>query len=138
MRSLTTLFLVLSLSVWTVALAHDKSDPADEVRAVVEDSYINGAFNALDPDAMTRGFHPDFAIFSADGEKIKRYPIGECVSGTWQCIDPLGPEPLGWYCSGVLAATELCDTLDQNCNGTIHDGIPPQPCSATNGYGTCD
>ena len=69
MRSLTTLFLVLSLAVCTVAVAQDKRDPADEVRAVVEASYINGAFNALDPEAMKSGFHPDFAIFSADGEK---------------------------------------------------------------------
>jgi hypothetical protein len=81
MRSLTTLFLVLSLAVSAVAVAQDKSDPADEVRAVVEASYINGAFNALDPEAMERGFHPDFAIFSADGEKIKEYPIGEWVAG---------------------------------------------------------
>jgi hypothetical protein len=73
MRSVTSLFLVLCLSVWAVAATQDsKTDPADEVRAIVEDSYLNGAFNALDPDAMTRGFHPDFAIFSADGEKIKK------------------------------------------------------------------
>jgi hypothetical protein len=77
MRSLTALHLVLSLFVWAPAVAQDKIDPADEVRAVVEDCYINGAFNALDPDAMKRGFHPDFAIFSADGEQIKKYPIGE-------------------------------------------------------------
>jgi hypothetical protein len=81
MRSLTTLFLALSLSVWAVAVAQDKTDPADEVRTVVEDSYINGAFNALDPDAMKRGFHPDFTIFSADGEKISKYPIGEWAAG---------------------------------------------------------
>ena len=61
MRNLTTLFLVLSLSVWAAAVAKDKIDPADEVRAVVEDSYINGTFNAL--------------------EKIKKYPIGEWVAG---------------------------------------------------------
>ena len=84
MRSLATLFLVLSLSVWAAAVAKDKIDPADEVRAVVEASYINGAFNALDPDAMKSGFHPDFAIFSADGEKIKKYPIGEWVAGVAQ------------------------------------------------------
>jgi hypothetical protein len=81
MRSLTTLLLILSLSVWAVTLADDKTDAADEVRAVVESSYINGAFNALDPEAMKRGFHPDFAIFSADGEEIKKYPIGEWTAG---------------------------------------------------------
>jgi len=84
MRSLTTLCLALILSVWAVAVAQDKTDPADEVRAVVENSYINGAFNALDPEAMKSGFHPDFAIFSADGETIKKYPIGEWASGVAQ------------------------------------------------------
>jgi len=81
MRGMTALFLVLILSVCAMAASQGMNDPADEVRAVVEDTYINGAFNALDPDAMRRGFHPDFAIFSADGEKIKRYPIGEWASG---------------------------------------------------------
>ena len=81
MRSLTSLFLVLSLSVLAVAVARDTTDAADEVRAVVEDCYINGAFNALDPDAMKRGFHPDFAIFSAGGEQINKYPIDEWVAG---------------------------------------------------------
>jgi hypothetical protein len=79
---MTTLFLVLILSAPAAAVAGEKSCAADEVRAVVESSYINGAFNALDPDAMKKGFHPDFAIFSADGEEIKKYPIGEWVAGT--------------------------------------------------------
>lgn len=81
MRTLKTLFLILSLSVFTVAVAQESPDAADEVRAVVEDCYINGAFNALDPDAMVRGFYPDFAIFSADGEQIKRYSIDDWVAG---------------------------------------------------------
>ena len=84
MRRLTILLLLLSLSFWTAAVAQDSTDPADEVRAVVEDCYINGAFNALDPDAMKSGFHPDFAIFSADGEDIKKYPIGEWAAGVAQ------------------------------------------------------
>jgi len=81
MRSLTTVCLALILSIGAVVIAQDKTGPEDEVRAVVEASYINGAFNALDPDAMRKGFHPDFAIFSADGESIEKYPIGEWVSG---------------------------------------------------------
>jgi hypothetical protein len=84
MRGTTALFLVLILSVGAMAASQGKTDPADEVRSVVEGSYINGAFNDLDPDAMKRGFHPDFAIFSADGEKISRYPIGEWVSSVAQ------------------------------------------------------
>ena len=61
----------------------------------MEDSYINGAFNALDPDAMKSGFHPDFAIFSADGEQIKKYPIGEWVAGVAKKKDESGLRPGG-------------------------------------------
>jgi hypothetical protein len=43
--------------------------------------YVNGAFNALDPDAMLRGFHPDFAIFSAKGEQLQRYEIETWAEG---------------------------------------------------------
>jgi len=84
MRHLTALCLVLILSASTMAVAQGKADAADEVRAVVVKSYINGAFNALDPDAMKSGFHPDFAIFSADGEEIAKYPIGKWASGVAQ------------------------------------------------------
>jgi len=48
---------------------------ADAIKAVIETSYFHGAFNELNPEAMRAGFHPDFAIFSADGEKMAKYPI---------------------------------------------------------------
>ena len=47
----------------------------DEVRAVIERSYFNGAFNDLDTESMRKGFHPDFAIFAPSGTEISRYPI---------------------------------------------------------------
>lgn len=50
-----------------------------EVRELIERSYINGAFNDLDPEAMEQGFHKDFAIYSPDGEQIAKYPIGRWV-----------------------------------------------------------
>ena len=60
------LILVLGSSV-----PADAGDAAD-IERVIKASYFNGAFNDLDTDAMRRGFHPDFAIFSTavpDGEK---------------------------------------------------------------------
>jgi len=68
---------VLILLTATTGLADDVAD----VRQVVETSYINGAFNALDADAMRSGFHPDFAIFWAEGEDIGRYPIDTWADG---------------------------------------------------------
>lgn len=52
-----------------------------EVKELILKSYVNGAFNALDPDAMRAGFHPDFAIFSAEGENISKYPIATWAEG---------------------------------------------------------
>ena len=52
-----------------------------EVEETVLKAYIHGAFNELNPDAMAKGFHPDFAIFSAKGEEISKYPIAEWVEG---------------------------------------------------------
>ena len=88
------------------AVAQDKINPADEVRAVVEASYINGAFNALDPDAMMSGFHPDFAIFSADGEQIKKYPIGEWAPG-WRKKRPVRVRPGGQVWKHKLPIIEI-------------------------------
>lgn len=57
--------------------ANDKG----EVEKVIKASYFNGAFNDLDTKAMRKGFHPEFAIFSAKGNDINRYPINTWVKG---------------------------------------------------------
>jgi hypothetical protein len=51
----------------------------EAVKSVIESSYLNGAFNALDTKAMANGFHPDFAIFSAKGETLEKYPIKDWI-----------------------------------------------------------
>ncbi|MEQ8904856.1 nuclear transport factor 2 family protein [Ekhidna sp.] len=53
----------------------------DAVKKVVLESYINGAFNELDAKAMENGFHKDFAIYTAKGEEISKYPINDWVAG---------------------------------------------------------
>ena len=53
----------------------------DVVKEVISKGYINGAFNALDADAMRKTFHEDFAIFSAKGETISKYPISTWAEG---------------------------------------------------------
>ncbi len=58
---------------------HNAALAEKEVKDLIEKAYINGAFNALNPDAMAAGFHPDFAIFSAKGESIEKYPIKSWV-----------------------------------------------------------
>ena len=77
----------LILAIAAVLLTLGSQAVADEgavaeIKSLLEKSYVHGAFNELDPQALERGFHPDFAIFSADGEAIKKYPIAQWVKRT--------------------------------------------------------
>ena len=77
-RNLLFSFLAVAVlsTLFAFSYAEVKENEAEkEVKELIVKSYVNGAFNALDPDAMRKGFHPDFAIFSADGENISKYPI---------------------------------------------------------------
>ncbi|MDA8021341.1 MAG: nuclear transport factor 2 family protein [Thermoanaerobaculia bacterium] len=77
------LVVVLTLLAAGLPFAFADSDgDAAEIKALIEKAYVHGAFNELNPDALERGFHPDFAIFSADGEAIKKYPIADWVKRT--------------------------------------------------------
>jgi len=74
------LLLGLSIFAFTNANSHD-SEAEKAIKEVILKSYVNGAFNGLDPEAMRSGFHPDFAIFSAKGEEISKYPIAKWSAG---------------------------------------------------------
>jgi len=68
------LILVLAIS-GTVSAGDDEA----AVEQVIKKAYFNGAFNDLDTENMKKGFHPDFAIFSAKGKKLSRYPIATWI-----------------------------------------------------------
>ncbi|WP_420318050.1 nuclear transport factor 2 family protein [Ekhidna sp.] len=53
----------------------------DAVKKLVSESYINGAFNELNTEAMVNGFHKDFSIYTAKGSEISKYPIDKWVEG---------------------------------------------------------
>ena len=53
----------------------------EAVKEVILSGYVNGAFNNLNSDAMRKTFHEDFAIFSAKGEAISKYPIAVWAEG---------------------------------------------------------
>jgi len=73
--------LLLGLSAFAFTNNHDSED-TKAIKDLILKSYVHGAFNELNPEAMASGFHPDFAIFSAKGEDIGKYPIAEWVAGT--------------------------------------------------------
>ena len=76
MRRLSALMLCLAFALPAIA------DEEAAIRELILTSYVHGAFNELNPGALERGFHEDFAIFSADGEAIKKYPIAQWVERT--------------------------------------------------------
>ncbi len=71
------LLLIMGIFAFTTNNDHPETEDQKAVKQVIINSYVNGAFNGLNPDAMRKGFHPDFAIFSAKGEDIKKYPIAK-------------------------------------------------------------
>ena len=76
-RTLCCIAMVcLATSLPAPAAAQPPAGPdTDAIKAVIQASYFHGAFNELNPEAMRAGFHPDFAIFSANGEAMAKYPI---------------------------------------------------------------
>ena len=85
MKKLLALCTFLGLMVClSFTINIDKSSD-DDVKAEIEKTilkaYIHGAFNELNADAMLEGFHKDFAIFSAKGEEISKYPIAQWAEG---------------------------------------------------------
>jgi hypothetical protein len=78
------LVIICFLSISTLAFKNKEAKNAAEVDAIkdlVLTSYVHGAFNELNADAMRKGFHEDFAIYSARGEKISKYPITAWADG---------------------------------------------------------
>jgi hypothetical protein len=80
MKKSCIVFLSLMLMLSISSLVFGGNDKAD-VGEVIKKSYFNGAFNDLDTESMKKGFHPDFAIFSANGKEINKYPIATWIEG---------------------------------------------------------
>ena len=85
MKKLLGISVILIASLVTALVFISATERTEEIKSEIEETvlkaYIHGAFNELNPDAMSEGFHPDFAIFSADGENISKYPIASWVDG---------------------------------------------------------
>ncbi len=63
--------------------------------------------------------------------------VGPCIAGTQACAGGV----FGACVGAVIPATETCDGVDNDCNGTADDGIVPVSCysgpAGTTGVGAC-
>lgn len=83
MKTVLIVMTAALLSVSAPLLAQHRHDDSVEhhLEHLIVRSYVHGAFNELNPAAMERGFHPDFAIFSAKGDELGRYEIADWIQG---------------------------------------------------------
>lgn len=74
---------VLLLGAAAAAFVESEADVArNEIEALIEASYINGAFNDLDTKSMKEGFHPVFKIYGAQKDGgLQQLPIDEWIAG---------------------------------------------------------
>lgn len=75
-RHFASAIVILILFAGLAPAFADVGQDEAEIRELIERSYVHGAFNELSPEELEKGFHPDFAIFSPDGEAIKKFDSG--------------------------------------------------------------
>lgn len=93
--------------VWTVC-------PIQEVRTEVCNNYDDDCNGLIDDVAFSTPF-----CYSGPTSSIAK---GECRPGFSRCYNGIQE------CTGeVLPKPELCDGLDNDCNGTVDNGTTPQP-----------
>ena len=80
MKKTTIIIWILVLMFFIFTSLFGGNDQA-AVEKVIKNAYFNGAFNDLDTQAMEKGFHPEFAIFSAKGNELAKYPIATWIKG---------------------------------------------------------
>lgn len=45
------------------------------IAQLLDEKYINGVANRMDTDKLLDVFHPDFAIFTTDGNELQKLPL---------------------------------------------------------------
>lgn len=74
----------------------------------------------------------EVVVLSEHSEEYKTLNIGECQTGTISCTDVL-------VCDNyVIATEEVCDGLDNSCNGVVDEGFDVDEDSYTTCAGDCN
>ena len=77
----TAVLLTLSTGMVVAESSADaEASVKEEITKVIEASYIHGAFNEQNTEAMREGFHPIFKIHGVRDGELSTYPITDWVS----------------------------------------------------------
>ena len=70
--------LVLGILIFAPVTAAESDEDTEEIRQLIERTYVHGAFNDLNPEELERGFHPTSPSFlpTARPSRNTRSPIG--------------------------------------------------------------
>ena len=90
------IFLVLAALVLAESTTDTTDAAEEEIARVVEASYIHGAFNEQNTEAMRAGFHPIFKIHGVRDGEISTYPIDEWVGAIEKRKAAADYEPQAW------------------------------------------
>lgn len=74
--------IIMLVLIFSVNMMYKIHHEEEAIKEKILNGYVHGAFNELNPEAMTDTFHEDFAIFSPNGEDIRKYPISTWVEST--------------------------------------------------------
>lgn len=74
-------FLIFLMPAIKQAYGQNKDTMEEtKIKQLIEECYLNGALNKMNTEKMYEGYHPDFAIFYAEGKVLKRLPLREWVA----------------------------------------------------------
>jgi hypothetical protein len=77
----------------------------------------------------------DCSVLNAGTRRVCSQSNGYGTCFGFQTCDP----SFGWSaCDAAIPGQEICDGIDNDCNGLVDDGLADsQPCQVTNAFGTC-
>ena len=70
--------LVFSLLLFKITFAGAQNFTHMEekkIKELLQNGYLNGALNKMNTEAMRQAYHPDFAIFFAEGNELKKLTL---------------------------------------------------------------